>query len=94
MTGFEHRISHPRGLHCRPCFAIASEAISWRCRTTVSTNGRTVDAMDRCSLAALGAACGDSVSFSFDGPDEDDACAAMADLMDELDANRDLPLSA
>ncbi len=63
------RLSNERGLHARPCHAIASAALASASSLRVRCDQREVDGRSILSLMTLGAACGAELEFRAQGPD-------------------------
>lgn len=70
------------GLHAKTAFALASEAMKFESAITVEKEGIMADGKRIDELLLLTAACGDSVSISADGPDEDTATEALAAMIE------------
>ncbi len=77
MQEFSHVIADPAGLHARPVASIASEALKWRSAATVTRDADAVAASDLMGLMGLDARCGDTLVVRVEGPDEQEAAAAL-----------------
>ena len=89
MRTFAYTLTHPLGLHARPCFALSGEADDWNCETVVSCKGQRANARERLELMGLNLSCSDELTVSFEGPDEDAAHDAFFELLRALDLDRD-----
>lgn len=70
------------GLHARTAFALASEAMRYESVITVEKKGVMADCKRIDELLLLTAACGDSVSITAEGPDEDKAAEALTAMIE------------
>ena len=77
MVQFAHVIEDAEGLHARPVAFIASEAHRWISTARVSCANGTADATDLMGLMGLDARCGDELTITVEGPDEEAAAAAL-----------------
>ncbi len=83
------RLTNERGLHARPCHAIASTALAHGSSLRVRCAGREVDGRSILSLMTLGAAHGMLLEFQADGADAEKLVQALVALVaggfDEVD---------
>lgn len=70
------------GLHARAAAKLVHMAGRYQCRVTLAKNGQEVDGKSILGVLLLAAACGSSILVRCDGVDENDALAAIADLVD------------
>lgn len=77
MVQFTRVIEDAEGLHARPVALIASEARRWTSTTKVSSANGTADATDLMGLVGLDARCGDELTVTVEGPDEEAAALAL-----------------
>jgi phosphotransferase system HPr (HPr) family protein len=63
------RLVNERGMHARPCHAVASAALASASSLRVRCGGREVDGRSILSLMTLGAGCGTELEFTAEGPD-------------------------
>lgn len=80
VTTAEVTIVNPLGLHARAAARFVHVAAGFTSRIKVSRGTRTVDGKSILGLLTLAAAFGIRITISADGPDEDHAIAALADL--------------
>lgn len=79
MIAFTFELADPLGLHARPVARIAEASGSHMSSVRLGVEGSAarVDGTDLLGLMALDARCGDVLSVSVCGPDEDAAAAAL-----------------
>lgn len=77
MVHLSHPIADPSGLHARPIAAIASVLSSYESTVRMACAGRTCDAQDLLGMLALEARAGDVLEVTVEGPDEEQAAAAL-----------------
>ncbi len=77
MVSFDYKIVNSIGLHVRPAGMIAEAASRYRSQSTVTFNDQVADAKGMFMLMVLGAACGDTITVSSEGPDEEEAIKAL-----------------
>ena len=70
------------GLHARAAAKMVHTAGRFGCNVTLIKEGEEVDAKSILGLMALGAAQGTKISIVCDGSDEDEAMAAIAELIE------------
>ena len=85
-------VTNENGLHIRPAAMISQCASKFQSKIELEANGQTVDARFIMDVLLLAATKGTAVTISAEGPDHDDAAAAIADLFKSgfpLDGNLD-----
>ncbi len=83
MQTFDHIIKDPQGLHARPAGLLVRIAKDFPCNISIKTEDKDIDAKHLLSVLRAGVECGQTVSFCFDGENEDEACAKILQFMDE-----------
>jgi len=73
-------ITHPPGLHARPCLAVANTVRRFKSRVEISNQTETVDASQILQLLTLGATCGTELVLKAQGPDAEEALDALVNL--------------
>lgn len=74
-------IQNAYGIHCRPSGVIAKALSGYKGTITVTNQaGSVAKPTSVLSLLSLGLACGDSVSISVEGPDEQATAEMLAEL--------------
>lgn len=76
-------ITHPGGLHARPCVAIAQMAKQFQSQIRLSNRRQTVNAADVLQVLTLGAPCGSQITIEARGPDAVAALDALCKLFAE-----------
>ena len=83
MTTFTHIIKDPLGLHARPAAALVKACAPWPCAITVACGAAKCDAKRLMAVMRLGAKNGAELTFTCDGPDEEEAAAALRAFLAE-----------
>ncbi len=84
MKTFSYTIKDETGIHARPAGNLAKLAKGFAgTKITIEKGGRSVDVTKLMMLMGLGVKCGDTVTFTVDGPDEDAAAAAAEQFMQD-----------
>jgi phosphocarrier protein HPr len=74
-------ILNPKGLHMRPATRFVKLAGSFRSEIRVLGNGNDVNGKSILDMTTLAAECGTTIDIHANGPDAEDAVAALADLV-------------
>ena len=77
MKSFEYTITNPVGIHARPAGMLAKTAKGYESVITVIKNDKSSDCTHLMKLMAMGVKCGDTVTVTIEGPDEDTAAAEI-----------------
>ena len=77
MKSFTYVIRDEVGIHARPAGILVKEAKKFQSKITVDKDGKAAEATKLMALMGLGVKCGDTVTVSVDGPDEDTALAEI-----------------
>lgn len=75
------RLVNPRGLHARPCHAIASTALRFQSSLRISHGGTSVDAKSILDLLTLCAAPGAELELIAEGEDADELLRSVVELV-------------
>lgn len=80
----ERQVSIPNvlGLHVRPSAAVAEAASRFRAKVEIIKDGRAVNAKSSLDLLTLAAVQGTQLLLRAEGPDEQEAAAAVAGLIE------------
>ena len=70
------------GLHARPATFFIQKANSFSCSISVEREDRRVNAKSLLGVLSLGIVKGMEITLVADGPDEEEAIEALADLID------------
>ena len=81
MREFSYVITDAQGIHARPAGQLVKLAAAYPCKVTIAKDGRSVDAKRIMGVMSLGVGQGADVTISAEGPDADDAIAAIAETM-------------
>ena len=76
-----YQISDKNGIHARPAGVIVQCARRFSSDIALEANGKRADAKKLFSVMQLGVRCGDSVTLTAEGDDEDDAVQELYDTM-------------
>jgi phosphocarrier protein len=82
MTRREVTIRNRLGLHARAAARFVHTANRFRARVTVSRNGKTMDGKSILGILLLAASQGSSLVVGAEGDDEQEAVAALAELVE------------
>jgi phosphocarrier protein HPr len=74
-------ILDPRGLHLRPAARLVVLAKAFRSDIRIVAKGRTADVRSILDLVTLAAECGTTLDIEAQGPDAEEAVAALAGLL-------------
>lgn len=72
------------GIHARPAGLLNKAAKSFACAVTMTKGDKTADVKRIFALMGLGVKCGDTISVTCDGADEDAAAAAIEEILKTL----------
>ena len=82
MISREYTIHNKVGLHARPASMRVKTANDFKSRVHIRNGGMEVDAKSILSVMVLGAGCGEVIEIITDGPDEEEAMAAIIATLD------------
>ncbi len=77
MKTFNYTIKDEIGIHARPAGLLAKKAKEFESTITIEKNGKSVNVTKLMMLMGLGVKCGETVTVTVEGPDEDKAAAEM-----------------
>ena len=77
MKSFTYTITDPVGIHARPAGLLVNEAKKWNSAVTITCGDKSASALRLMALMGMGIHAGDAVTVTVDGPDEEDAAAAL-----------------
>lgn len=75
-------VINPLGIHARPSAMIVRKAASFQSQFWIEKNGSKVNARNILNIMTLAASKGTVMTLITDGPDEEQALAALAELFD------------
>ena len=82
MVSEKVQINNPSGLHLRPAGILCKEAMKYKSLITFEYAGGTANAKSVLSVLGACVKSGDAVEFICDGPDEEQALAAMVRIVE------------
>ncbi len=77
MKSFNYTIRDEVGIHARPAGMLVNAAKTTGCKVTLEKGGKSADACKLFSVMSLGVKCGDTVTVSVEGDNEDAALAVL-----------------
>ncbi len=81
MKTFQHTVTESLGLHARPAGMLAKIAKNFESEITVTKNDKTVACKRLMAVMSMGVKCGDTVTFTINGSDEDEAEKAVREYI-------------
>lgn len=75
-------IKNPTGLHLRPAGNLCKEAIKYKSLITFTFRDSTANAKSVLSVLGACVKCGDEIELICDGPDEEEALAALTEAIE------------
>lgn len=75
------QIANEKGLHLRPAGKVCDLALNYRCKSEMHIGGRTYNLKSMLSVLSAQVQEGTTIEITCDGPDEEEAAAALYDLM-------------
>lgn len=73
MKSFEYTVKDPVGIHARPAGMLSREGKKYQSAITITKEGKSANILRLMALMSLGVKCGETVTVSVEGPDEDTA---------------------
>lgn len=73
MKEFQYKIKDEIGIHARPAGILVKEAKKYQSRIMITKDGKSVEATKLMAIMGLGVKCGDTITISVEGTDEDTA---------------------
>ncbi len=83
MKSFDYTIKDAVGIHARPAGLIVKKAKEFESAFTMTKDGKSADLKKLMALMSLGVKCGDTVTITVEGSDEDSAASAMEQFFAE-----------
>ncbi|MGN0623093.1 MAG: HPr family phosphocarrier protein [Oscillospiraceae bacterium] len=81
MKTFTYTIKDELGIHARPAGMLAKTAKGFESTVTIEKDGKAVNAQKLMMLMGLGVKCGDTITVTVEGADEEAAAKAMEDFL-------------
>lgn len=83
MKQFEYVITDSVGIHARPAGLLVKAAAAYKSKITITKGEKSAEAKKLMALMGLGVKCGDTVTVSIEGEDEDIAASAIESFFKE-----------
>ncbi len=83
MKSFNYVVKDALGIHARPAGLLAKEAKNFQSKILLKKDDKEVDVSRLMAIMALGVKCGNQVTVTADGPDEDAAIEAFKKFFEE-----------
>ena len=83
MQSFTYTITEPVGIHARPAGLLVKEIKKYQSIVTVVKDEKSVDARKLMALMGMGIKCGDTVTVTVEGSDEETAASALQQFFTE-----------
>ena len=83
MKKFTYTIKDEIGIHARPAGLLAKKAKEFESAVMLSKDGKTVNAAKLIAVMGLGVKCGDTITVTVEGADEERAAAEMESFFSE-----------
>lgn len=83
MLTFDYTIQDELGIHARPAGVLAKTAKQFESTVKVAKNGKAADVRRMMSVMGLGVKCGETVTVTVEGADEETAFAAVKAFFEE-----------
>lgn len=84
MTNQKVVVTSASGLHARPAGILVSKAKEFEAHVEILKGEKTINAKSIMGILSLGTAKGDELTIQADGPDEDAAVSALAQLFETV----------
>lgn len=81
MKEFRYIINDKNGIHARPAGLIVQCAKGYQAALTLKLGEKTADCRKLFSLMQLGVKCGDEITVTAEGPDEDSAVKELEETL-------------
>ena len=82
MLSFEYPVKDPIGIHARPAGMLSREGKKYKSAITVIKNGKSANVLRLMALMGLGVKCGETVTVTVEGEDEDVAFAGIKEFFE------------
>lgn len=77
MKTFEYKIKNKVGIHARPAGMLAKEAKNFKSEIIIEKDGKSVNAERLMQIMGMGIKCGDVITVTVDGEDEEEATKSI-----------------
>lgn len=83
MKTIKYTIQDELGIHARPAGVLVKEVKKFQSKITLEGNGKTAEARKLLAVMGMGIKHGTEITITAEGPDEDEAIAAMETFFKE-----------
>ncbi|BCN32133.1 HPr family phosphocarrier protein [Anaeromicropila herbilytica] len=83
MKQFKYVIKDEQGIHARPAGLLVKKANEFSCKVTIGKDGKDADAKRIFGIMGLAAKCGNEVTITCDGEDEEAAAKGLEAFLKE-----------
>lgn len=83
MKAFEYTIKDQLGIHARPAGLLVKCVKSLGCKVKITKNSKTVEGTKLMAIMGMGIKCGDTVSISVEGEEEDTSFETVKRFFEE-----------
>ena len=83
MKTIKYTIQEELGIHARPAGVLQKEVKKFQSKITLEGNGKTAEAGKLLAVMGMGIKHGTEITITADGPDEEEAIAAMETFFKE-----------
>ncbi|MGN0328407.1 MAG: HPr family phosphocarrier protein [Lachnospira sp.] len=81
MKNFNYTITDSEGIHARPAGELVKAAKEFNSKITLTKDGKSGDCKKIFGIMALAVKCGDEVTITIEGDDEDAALEKISEFM-------------
>lgn len=82
MVSKKVTVINPSGLHLRPAGVLCQTAMKFKSNSTIESGEKTIVAKSVLNVMAAGIKCGTEVNVVCEGPDEEEALAAITEAIE------------
>ena len=83
MKSFSYVLTDAEGIHARPAGQLVKLAKTFQSTINIEKDGKAVNVTKLMMLMGMGIKCGDTVNFTVEGADEEEAAKAVEEFMTE-----------
>lgn len=83
MKEITYTIQDAQGIHARPAGLLVKKLKEFTCAVTLTKGEKSIDPHKMLALMSLGIKCGETITMTFDGADEQAAAAAFETFLQE-----------
>jgi phosphocarrier protein len=83
MIKFDYVITDAVGIHARPAGALAKKVKEYQSKVVIGKGDKSAEAQKLMAVMSLGVKCGETVTVTIEGDDEEDAAPAIQAFFNE-----------